>query len=74
VALGRPILFKTRRAATEAVVGGRARVNGERVRPSKEIRSADVIEVRVGDAPRTVTVTYRFPTGSGWLATRSLPA
>lgn len=49
--------FKTRRAATEAVVGGRARVNGERVKPSKEIHSADVIEVRVGDAPRTVTVT-----------------
>ena len=49
--------FKTRRAATEAVVGGRARVNGERVKPSKEIRPDDVVEVRVGDARWTVKVT-----------------
>jgi ribosomal 50S subunit-recycling heat shock protein len=49
--------FKTRRAATEAVVGGRARVNGERVKASKEIRPADVVDVRVGDARWTVKVT-----------------
>jgi len=49
--------FKTRRAATEAVLGGRARVNGERVKPSKEIRPEDVVEVRVGDARWTVSVT-----------------
>jgi ribosome-associated heat shock protein Hsp15 len=48
--------FKTRRAATEAVSGGRARLNGERVKPSKEVRAADVVEVRVGDSRRTVIV------------------
>ena len=31
--------FKTRGAATDAVMGGRVRVNGVRVKPSKEIRS-----------------------------------
>ena len=49
--------FKTRRAATEAVLGGSARVNGERVKPSKEIRPGDVVEVRVGDVRWTVSVT-----------------
>lgn len=49
--------FKTRRAATEAVLGGRARVNGERVKPAKEVRPADIVEVRVGETRRTVSVS-----------------
>jgi ribosome-associated heat shock protein Hsp15 len=48
--------FKTRGAATEAVVGGRVRVNGERVKPAKHVRPADTVEVRVGEADWTVTV------------------
>src|SRR5947207_1901717 len=32
--------FKTRSAATEAVLGGRVHVNGVRVKPSREIRAA----------------------------------
>jgi ribosome-associated heat shock protein Hsp15 len=49
--------FKTRGAATEAVVGGRVHVNGARVKPSKEIRAADVVEVRVGELRWTVVVS-----------------
>lgn len=48
--------FKTRAAATEAVVGGRVRVNGERVKPAKHVRPADIVEVRVGEADWTITV------------------
>jgi ribosome-associated heat shock protein Hsp15 len=48
--------FKTRVAATDAVAGGRVRVNVERVKPSKEVRAADVVEVRIGETRRTVVV------------------
>ncbi len=48
--------FKTRGAATEAVSGGRARVNGVRVRPSKELHVDDTVEVRVGVVQWTVVV------------------
>jgi ribosome-associated heat shock protein Hsp15 len=48
--------FKTRAAATEAVVGGRVRVNGERVKPAKHVRPADIVEVKVGEADWTITV------------------
>jgi ribosome-associated heat shock protein Hsp15 len=48
--------FKTRAAATEAVLGGRVRLNGERVKPSKDVRHADVVEVRLGEMRWTVAV------------------
>jgi ribosome-associated heat shock protein Hsp15 len=48
--------FKTRGAATEAVVGGRVHVNGERVKPSKEVRPGDVVEVSRRELRWTVTV------------------
>ena len=37
--------FKTRGAATDAVLGGRAHVNGVRVKPSKDVRPGDRLEV-----------------------------
>jgi len=48
--------FKTRGAATEAVLGGRARVNGTRVKPAKEIRPGDRLEVTVADIRRELVV------------------
>jgi len=50
-------MFKTRSAATGAVVGGRVHVNGERVKPSKVIRTGDTIDVTGGTARRTLVVT-----------------
>ena len=38
--------FKTRGAATEAVLGGHVEVNGERVKPSKDVHVGDTVEVR----------------------------
>jgi ribosome-associated heat shock protein Hsp15 len=49
--------FKTRGAATEAVLGGRVHVNGVRVKPSKEVRLADGVELTVGAVKRTVEIT-----------------
>ena len=48
--------YKTRGVATEAVVGGRVRLNSERVKPAKDVRSGDVVEVRIGETRRTVVV------------------
>jgi ribosome-associated heat shock protein Hsp15 len=48
--------FKTRGAATEAVLGGRVHVNGERVKPSKEVRPGDVVEISKREVRWTVTV------------------
>ena len=47
---------KTRGLATEAVSGGHVRVNGERVKPAREVGAGDVIEVRVGETAWTVVV------------------
>ena len=49
--------FKTRGAATEAVLGGRAHVNGSRVKPSREVALGDTVELRVGVAEWTIVVT-----------------
>ena len=49
--------FKTRSLAQAAVEGGKIELNGERVKPSKEVRVADRVDVRVGDTVREVTVS-----------------
>jgi ribosome-associated heat shock protein Hsp15 len=48
--------FKTRSAATEAVVGGRVHVKGASVKPSKEIRPGDMIQLTIRSGKRTVKV------------------
>ena len=48
--------FKTRSAATDAVVGGRVQLNNARVKPSKEIRAGDTVEVRIGQLQWTLVV------------------
>ena len=41
-------LLKTRALAIEAVRAGHVQVNGQRVKPSKEVRAGDRIELRLG--------------------------
>jgi len=48
--------FKTRALAHDAVAGGHVRVNGERVKPARDVRADDVLEVRTGEIVRTVVV------------------
>jgi ribosome-associated heat shock protein Hsp15 len=49
--------FKTRALATEAVAGGRVHVNGTRVKPAKDVRMGDMVEVTIGTVRRVVEVT-----------------
>jgi ribosome-associated heat shock protein Hsp15 len=48
--------FKTRSAATEAVIGGHVHVGGERVKPAKDVRVGDTIEIRRAELRWTVVV------------------
>ena len=50
-------LFKTRSAATHAVLGGRVHVNGARVKPSKDVRVGDTVEVTIRSVKRIVEVS-----------------
>jgi ribosome-associated heat shock protein Hsp15 len=49
--------FKTRGAATEAVTGGHVHVNGERVKPARDVKQGDRLEIRRGQQRFTVVVT-----------------
>ncbi len=49
-------LFKTRGIAAEAVSGGRVHVNGTRVKPAKEVRVGDTIEIAAPGVRRTFNV------------------
>lgn len=49
--------FKTRSAATEAVLGGHVRVAGNRVKPSRELRVGERVEIVQGRIRRAVVVT-----------------
>ena len=48
--------FKTRSTATDAVSGGRVHLNGARVKPAKDVRPGDTVEVTVGHTRREVLV------------------
>lgn len=48
--------FKTRSAAQQAVEGGKVKLNGERVKPSKEVRVADALAIQIGAAEWIVHV------------------
>jgi ribosome-associated heat shock protein Hsp15 len=49
--------FKTRSAATEAVLGGHVHVAGNRVKPSRELRLGERVEIVQGRIRRSVVVT-----------------
>jgi ribosome-associated heat shock protein Hsp15 len=49
--------YKSRSAARDAVLGGRVHLNGARVKPSKDVRLDDTIELTVGATRWTVLVT-----------------
>jgi ribosome-associated heat shock protein Hsp15 len=49
-------LTKTRGLAADAVKGGRVEVNGQRVKPSKDVRPGDRLEITTGPFRRTVVV------------------
>lgn len=48
--------FKTRGLATEAVLGGHVHVNGTRVKPARDVRVGDTLQIRIGPSEWTVDV------------------
>ena len=48
--------YKSRSLAADAVNGGRAQLNGARVKPSKEVGAGDELEVTIGQTRRVVIV------------------
>ena len=48
---------KTRSAATELVLAGHVKVGGERVKPAREVRPGEELEIRIGPTRRVVVVT-----------------
>lgn len=58
--------FKTRTLAAGAVDGGRVHVNGQRVKPAKDIEPGDELAITIGELRWTVSVRA--------LATRRGPA
>ena len=48
--------YKTRALATDAVLGGHVHLNGARVKPAKDVRPGDTLEIRIGTTAWTVVV------------------
>ena len=48
--------FKTRGLATDAVLGGHVQLNGARVKPAKEVRIGDTVQIRIATVQWTVEV------------------
>ncbi len=48
--------FKTRSLATQAIEHGRVKLNGERVKPAREVRPTDRLDLHIGGFDWTVTV------------------
>jgi len=48
--------FKTRGLAQAAVVGGKVKLNGERVKPAKEIAPGGELTIRIGEFEWAITV------------------
>ena len=48
--------FKTRGLATDAVLGGHIHLNGARVKPAKDVRVGDELQIRIGTTEWVVAV------------------
>jgi ribosome-associated heat shock protein Hsp15 len=48
--------YKTRSLATDAVAGGRVHLNGERVKPAKDVQVGDRVDLTLGVVRRIVVV------------------
>jgi len=48
--------YKTRSLATQAIDGGHVKLNGTTVKPARELRVGDTLEIAIGDTTWTVVV------------------
>lgn len=70
--------YKTRGLSSAEVDKGRVKVNGQTVKPGREVRVGDVMEIRTGPATRTIEVlalsSMRGPAAVAALLFRETPA
>jgi len=50
-------LFKTRSIAIDAINGGKVKLNGENVKPSRDIKVGEIYTVQLSDLLKTIKVT-----------------
>lgn len=48
--------FRTRSAAQQAVEGGKVKINGERIKPAKDVRVGEQLSIQIGSAEWLVRV------------------
>lgn len=48
--------FKTRAAAQQAIEGGKIRLNGERTKPARDLKTGDALVIHIGDYEWLITV------------------
>ncbi len=48
--------YKTRSLAAEAIHGGHVKLNGHTVKPARDVKLGDVLDLAIGDAQWTITV------------------
>lgn len=48
--------FKTRRLASAAIDSGRVKIDGARVKPAREVKPGDRLQLRVGESDWSLTV------------------
>jgi ribosome-associated heat shock protein Hsp15 len=48
--------FKTRSLASQAIEHGRVKLDGERVKPSREVKPGDRLDIHIGEFDWTLTV------------------
>ena len=53
--------YKTRSLAAEAVAGGKVRCNGQAVKPARDVRPGDQLEIATGELHWTVVVRGTNP-------------
>lgn len=49
-------LFKTRALAVDAIKGGKVKINGQAIKPSREVKEGDVIQVQIEQLHKVVQV------------------
>ena len=63
--------FKTRSLAAQAIDGGRVKLNGERVKPAKDLKPGDELAIHIGELDWVVNVVAlserRGPAGQAHL-------
>lgn len=54
-------IYKTRSIAIEAIKGGKVKMNGDQIKPSREIRVGDILHIQQNGIQKTIKVLDLLP-------------